>query len=219
MNNTQLCGWLIKETCLSKLRSVTTCFNRDMTGPNWQCRINWHDLNWNYLSLEECTQRGVCARCGHEKTRTQHVRSATWEYQREGSCIVVQKCVRCEDKESTLLNEILPQHQWNGWTANQDKSCEDIRVCARCDAIETRSTHRWGPYEYTMDGECIVARKCVKCETPDTVGALMRGFVSNATDGTVDPLRVHRWDPWRFESGEIVRLCTRCGHLEHKTSS
>lgn len=56
-------------------------------------------------------------------------------------------------------------HEWGSWEYKSEKSCEQVRYCARkgCDQTETRMEHTWDDWQYENEGSCLQIQICQRC--------------------------------------------------------
>lgn len=96
---------------------------------------------------------------------------------------------RCSAVESCVL------HEWPPFEYVSAHSCEQERVCTRCNERDTRTAeHAWSGWTHTPGGGCEQRRRCLRCnEQEDRIA--------------------HIWDVWQYESPTScrqVRFCRRC---------
>ena len=131
---------------------------------NWQCLIGWHDIQWQWdgNDAHPCSQIGCCSRCGTEKKRIKHTRSANSEYQDAHSCVMVYPCEKCGDRSSNIIDRASATHRWGEWDWSNSKKCTQVRICHRCHTQSSRTMHKWGGWQFDPSSAKPV-RVCEVC--------------------------------------------------------
>ena len=102
-----------------------------------QCGLGFHKFEWTYEATYQCTQLGICQRCGAKKRRTKHSHFV-WKYDPPGGCRQIPVCERCDAPGA----ETRYKHEWSAWKG------ETLR-CTRCQKVvhwssvdaETKARH------------------------------------------------------------------------------
>ena len=94
-------------------------------------------------------------------------------------------------------------HKFDEWKSVASDSCEETRVCKRCQHQQVRTiSHRWQEWKYTSSDSCTQMSVCDRC-------------------GESTSRVLHSWGEWQYVDAKTCRQtreCSRCGKSEHRIS-
>ena len=115
------------------------------------------------------------------------------------------------------------------WCYIQDRQCEQIQVCSRCNNQSRQIAHHWLAWQYLANGACGMARRCERCKEQEDKVEHVWGVPIYETEQSCVQVRpcarcgektsagtVHNWNSWSYEAqGQCsqVSACSRCGSV------
>jgi hypothetical protein len=113
------------------------------------------------------------------------------------------------------------------WRYLQDRSCQQTRICSRCQVASQQLVHDWQSWEYEDSVDCRMARRCRRCaETESKVEHVWSSavYASEESCALVRPCsrcketspagNAHVWQSWSYDAADKCSqlvTCSRCG--------
>jgi hypothetical protein len=113
------------------------------------------------------------------------------------------------------------------WRYLQDRSCQQTRICSRCQVASQQLVHAWQSWEYEGSDDCRMARRCGRCaEAEIKVEHVWASpvYVSEQSCALVRPCsrcketspagNAHVWESWSYDAADNCSqlvTCSRCG--------
>jgi hypothetical protein len=163
-----------------------------------RCSTGSHDWeDWSYVQRDDardCSQQRRCRGCAKQETRMAHT-LLDWRYAREsGDCVKIMSCGRCLQAVQHKVEHSLGQwrsdgspcrstspcshcgvieecfqHSFAAWNYAGPKTCDQLRLCARCSEREEHQAsdadhEEWSEWEYQHSFHCeLFKRHCLRC--------------------------------------------------------
>ena len=113
------------------------------------------------------------------------------------------------------------------WRYLQDRSCQQTRICSRCQVSSEQLVHAWQAWDYEGSDDCRMARRCSRCaEAESKVEHVWASpiYASEQSCALIRPCsrcsetspagNAHVWQSWSYDTaGDCSQLvnCSRCG--------
>lgn len=113
------------------------------------------------------------------------------------------------------------------WRYVNDRQCEQVQVCSRCQNESRQLVHSWQTWEYPASGTCDMARRCARCNQEESKTEHV--WTAPVYESTASCAQVrscsrcgqtssagiaHLWNSWIYEAqGQCSQIsaCSRCG--------
>jgi hypothetical protein len=113
------------------------------------------------------------------------------------------------------------------WRYLQDGSCQQRRICSRCQVSSQQLVHAWQSWEYESSDDCRMARRCGRCTEAETKVEHVWASPIYASDQSCALVRpcsrcnetspagnAHVWESWNYDMADNCSqlvTCSRCG--------
>jgi hypothetical protein len=113
------------------------------------------------------------------------------------------------------------------WRYLQEGSCQQTRICLRCQVASQQLVHAWKSWDYEKSDDCRMARRCGRCAEAETKVEHVWGspiYASEQSCALVRPCsrceetsaagNAHVWQSWSYDAADNcsqIVTCSRCG--------
>ena len=113
------------------------------------------------------------------------------------------------------------------WRYLRKGSCQQTRVCSRCETESQQLVHTWEAWDYQNTDACQMARQCGRCGEKEIKVEHVWGTPVYQSEGSCELIRpcsrcgetkaagtAHVWESWSYDGDQVcsqVVTCSRCG--------